>query len=491
MNIKSLQQLVRQGESETLEFKRSTGQRTEAMKTVCAMLNGAGGFVLFGITDKNEIVGQQVNSKTLEEIANEIARIEPPVFPDIERIVLDDDKSVVLLCVKGAVGRPYAYDGRSYQRSGSTTRIMPRVAYEKILLEKLHANYRWENQPTDKIVSLYDLDEEEIQNTVDEAIRLGRLESLKNRELSAVLKGLGLIHNDKLLNAAVVLYGKNVELQTIYPQCAIRLARFRGINRLADFTDNRQYWGHAFGLLRRAETFLQDHVPIAGRLVPGKMQREDRPLYLPLATREALANAFCHRDYTLGGGTISVGMYDDRLEIISPGSLHFGLTPEMLKVPHESHPWNPIIASVFYRAGIIEKWGSGTTKIIDWCYEGFAPTPEWSDRKIDTVVTFYPAEEFEQSEKTAQLTPQLTPQLAPQVTPQVIVQILRFCQEPRKVNEIQALLNLKDRKNFIRNYLRPLLTEELIALTIPNKPRSRLQRYIITEKGRVRFAMVN
>jgi len=129
---------------------------------------------------------------------------------------------------------------------------------------------------------------------------------------------------------------------------------------LSDFSDNRQYWGNAFDLLRRAENFLLDHVPIAGRVVPGKMQREDRPLYPPLATREALANALCHRDYTVAGSSVSLAIYNDRLEIVSPGGLHFGLKPEALLKPHESKPWNPIIAGVFYRAGIIEKWGTGT-----------------------------------------------------------------------------------------------------------------------------------
>ena len=83
------------------------------------------------------------------------------------------------------------------------------------------------------------------------------------------------------LNAAVALYGKSQRVQSFYPQCSIRLARFRGEDRLGDFIDNRQYWGHAFALLRRAETFLRDHVPIAGRVVSGRMKREDRPLYPP------------------------------------------------------------------------------------------------------------------------------------------------------------------------------------------------------------------
>lgn len=80
--------------------------------------------------------------------------------------------------------------------------------------------------------------------------------------------------------------------------------------------------------------------------------------------RKALVNAFVHRDYADGSGSVAVALFDDRLEIISAGELHFGLTPEMLFQPHESRPWNPLIASVFYRRGHIETWGRGTLKIV-------------------------------------------------------------------------------------------------------------------------------
>jgi predicted HTH transcriptional regulator len=82
--------------------------------------------------------------------------------------------------------------------------------------------------------------------------------------------------------------------------------------------------------MRKAERFLIESLPVAGRIIPGKMEREDTPLLPVEALREALANAFVHRDYAIGGGSVSVALYDDRLEIISIGDLHFGLTPEAL-----------------------------------------------------------------------------------------------------------------------------------------------------------------
>jgi ATP-dependent DNA helicase RecG len=116
MNLAELKTLIGGGESDRVEFKRSTGQRTEAMKTVCAMLNGLGGFVLFGVSDLGEIIGQQVSAHTLEEVVQELRRIEPPAFPDIETVALENGNPAIALRVPGG-GGPYTYDGRPYMRT--------------------------------------------------------------------------------------------------------------------------------------------------------------------------------------------------------------------------------------------------------------------------------------------------------------------------------------------------------------------------------------
>jgi len=471
MKPEELRKLVSGGESERIEFKRSTGQRTEAAKAVCAMLNGLGGFVVFGVSNNGELLGQEVGLKTLEDITAELRRIEPPAFPDVETIHLKKGNAAVLLTVPGG-GGPYTFDGRAYLRHGPTTRVMPRNEYERRLVERLHTTRRWENEPVADGVSIKDLDAEEIKVTLDNAIRLGRLEPTDRRDLESTLRGLELIRGGDLLNAAVALYGKSDRLKTIYPQMGIRLARFRGRDRLADFADNRQYWGHAFALLRRAESFLMDHVPIAGRVIPGKMIREDIPWYPPRATREALANAFCHRDYAIPGGAVAVSLYDDHLEITNPGSFHFGITPENLSKPHESRPWNPIIASsVFYRAGIIERWGSGTLNIVDWCSENGNPPPKWREEAGSVFVVFAPATPGGGLEVTREVTREVR-------------SLLNVCRGSMTRRELQNALALKAEENFRMLYLTPALESGLIEMTIPDKPRSSKQQYRITEKGR-------
>ena len=169
----------------------------------------------------------------------------------------------------------------------------------------------------------------------------------------------------------------------------LRVARFRGVDR-TEFVDNRQVYGNAFSLLSNAEAFLRQHNPIASRVLAGRMERLDEPVYPPLAVREALANALCHRDYTLGGGSVAIGIYDDRLEVTSSGTLHFDLTPEKLFEPHESLPWNPLIARVFYRYGIIEEWGRGIIKMAEIAAESNLPPPEIEDAGGCVTVRFRP-----------------------------------------------------------------------------------------------------
>jgi ATP-dependent DNA helicase RecG len=172
-----------------------------------------------------------------------------------------------------------------------------------------------------------------------------------------------------------------------FPQFQLRLARFKGKTR-EEFLDNRQYSGNAFGLLLRAERFLLDWLPIASKIVPGQLARTDTPA-LPLeAVREALANAIAHRDYSSASGAVSVALYDDRLEIISPGELHFGLTPEKLYQPHESQPWNPWIAKVFYRRGLIETWGRGTLQIVKLMQDAGLAAPQLQVGADTVSITF-------------------------------------------------------------------------------------------------------
>ena len=320
----------------------------------------------------------------------EIQRIDPPAFPEVERVPAAGDREAVVVRVNSGSTRPYGYRGVAYRRVGNTTLAMSSDEYNRMLFERMHSEQRWENQPAIGW-SIDDLDVAEIRRTVAEAVRRGRLGDPGMQDPIEMLRGLGLFRDGILWRAAVVLFGNAERIEFEMPQCLLRVARFRGIDR-TEFLDNRQFHGNAFALLASAERFLRETVPIAGRFESGRFDRIDEPLYPPLAIRESLANALCHRDYSIGGGSLGVAVYDDRLEVTSSGTLHFGLTPEKLFAPHESLPWNPLIARTFYRRGIIEEWGRGTLKMAELTTSAGLPRPEIEDAGGCVRVRFRPAD---------------------------------------------------------------------------------------------------
>ena len=388
ITLPEIQSWVGGGESETVEFKRTTGERREAARTICAMLNHRGGRVIFGMEPDGRMIGQMISDRTVEEVAQELAEIEPPVFPSIERLDIRDGQQLLVVTAQAGSGRPYSYRGQAYRRVGNTSRQLSREEYNRILLERLHGDQRWENQPAVGW-SLADLDGVEITRTLEESIRRGRADDPGTRDPAEMLRGFGLMRDGQILRAAVVLFGRAERIEAELPQGLLRVARFRGKDK-TEFLDNRQFHGNAFDLLLKAERFLRENLPVAGRIQPNVFERIDDPLYPPLALREALANAFCHRDYSIGGGSISVGVYDDRLEITSTGTLHFGLTPEALYLPHESLPWNPLIARVFYRRGIIEAWGRGTIRMEELTVRAGLARPEIIETTGCVTVRFSP-----------------------------------------------------------------------------------------------------
>ncbi|MEZ4533215.1 MAG: ATP-binding protein [Thermomicrobiales bacterium] len=388
MNEADLLQLVAGGESEALEFKASTAELDSGLQSVCGVLNtGSPGFVFFGITDGGDVRGQEVGDQTLERVANGVRRIEPMTDISIDTVSLENGRAVVIVACPASV-RTHTFGGVPYQRLGKTTSRMPSDLYRQRIIDEAHRSDSWESRPAAGF-TLADLDHRQIVMTVEEAIRRQRLSDPLTRDIEPLLLGLGLLKDGRILNAAMVLFGKEDRLRVSYPQCLLRLARFRGTTK-SEFLDNRQFVGNAFDVFARAQQFWIDHLPVAGRIVPNLIERIDEPLYPTAALREAMANAICHRDYAAIGGGIDLAIYDDRLEITSTGPLRFGIAIDDLLAPHQSRSWNPGIAHVFYRQGIIESWGSGTLRMIELNQSAGLAPPEFVASPHSFTVRFRP-----------------------------------------------------------------------------------------------------
>ena len=254
MKLRQLQALAKQGESETVEFKKSTALMRAIFETICAFLNGKGGTILIGVNDKGELIGQDVSDNTRQEIAKELHKIEPPVHLETHYVSVNKNKTVIAIQVTANAHAPYIYDGRAFQRHQSTTSKMPQHRYEQLLVARGSLNHAWDEQAAVDY-DIDSLDHQEIRNTIRDGVNENRIPTeVLTYSIKDTLRYLKLIKNKKLLNAAVVLYAKDVEPD--YSQCLIRMTRYKGTTKLADFIDSKHVYGNAFKILSEANYFF-------------------------------------------------------------------------------------------------------------------------------------------------------------------------------------------------------------------------------------------
>jgi ATP-dependent DNA helicase RecG len=375
MKMPQLKAIVKHGESEILEFKTSTGSLDGAMKTVCAFLNSeTGGTVIFGVKDNGQIVGQEVTDKTRKEIAVELSKIEPHAKVDVQYVQVVGNHQAIVLLVNPGEKAPYTYDGRAFIRNQSTTGRMAKEEY--MYLHNQNNPTLWEGL-TSSSCKLSDLDHNRIREVARLAVAEKRLPEIAMKSsIQGILKKFKLIVNEKLTNAAVILFCKNEQKQ--FMQSSIKLARFAGIDK-TKFLDTKMFNANAFDLYDKAIDFLSFSLPVEARIEPGKPNRVEEPAIPYNVLREAVTNALVHRDYSHAGGSLDIAVYDDRVNISNIGSF--------CKV-HPSIPRNPLIAHIFYLCGKIEKWGRGTLDMIQDCKRAGNPPPKYEEIGGSFSVTF-------------------------------------------------------------------------------------------------------
>ena len=362
-----IMQTVADGESESVEFKATTGQRTEAARTLSAMLNGNGGQVIFGVQPTGKITGQQVGAKTLEDITTACSDIHPANPPSIERVPIPGghQRHLIVVTVPAGRSRPYTFKGRHYQRSGAATVGMPEEVQLALVMQRAHSTARWELEPARR--GLEDLDADEVRAFRDEARSAHRAQFDPEASVPDVLRAMNLLDAEGAPNrGAVALFGLADSFGGEFPTLGCRMVAVAGTHLTDPYRHDELLEGNVFTCLRRAMGFCEDHLHHPSRI--NGLQAEVR-LEIPReAVREALANAFAHRDYRVAG-LVQVHIFYDRLEVWSPGALPFGLRPADLYLPHSSSPWNPHILGCLYRRGIVEQLGSGTLRMVRLCRE--------------------------------------------------------------------------------------------------------------------------
>lgn len=388
MTIDEIKRLIANGETRTLELKKTTGELKDGMHTACAFLNTEGGWLLFGITPKScKLLGQQVTDSTRQEIANALSGLEP--MPDIKVEYVDvpeaqNGEQIIALQFECWVwGKsPYTYHGCPYYKIESTTKVMPKELYEERMVAAQPHKFAWDKQVAEGY-AIEDLDEERVRETVRLGVAGGRImPTALGQSIDTLLGKLHLKKDDFLTNAAVMLFAKDTYQ---YPQLLLRMARFDGNDKNV-FIDNRRVRGNFFDLLDAGIEFVVKHLNLGGRIVG--LKREDR-LEIPLeALREALINALCHRMYNNPSGSVSIAIYDNRVEIENPGRLPNALTVETMKQPHDSYPMNTLIADVLFLTTFLDSWGSGVHRMVEACKVNDVDEPVYELRPGGIAVVF-------------------------------------------------------------------------------------------------------
>ena len=355
----TIEELLR-GESKTVEFKETLPQNSEKYtKTIVAYANTQGGKIIFGVVDATrEIIG--IDSAILFEVMDSIANAVsdscvPQIVPDIEPYTVDG-KTVVVVTVPPMPNRPYYLKSKgkaksTYIRVGGTTR--PAFPDKIVELDMEGEKISW-----DELTCVgFNVTVDAIQNLCKEISDYRQQSGLPERVIgvSQLINWKLLKYQDDILlasNAFVLLTSDYFYFSKT--QCAV----FKGTDR-AVFLDKREYSGPIHKQIEEAVAFVLRNIRL-GAKIDGLLRKESYELP-PDAIREMIVNAHCHRNQR-DESCIQVAIYDDRLEVTSPGGLYNGVTYDEIMRGH-SRLRNRAIANVLCQMGLVESWETGIKRI--------------------------------------------------------------------------------------------------------------------------------
>lgn len=180
--------------------------------------------------------------------------------------------------------------------------------------------------------------------------------------------------------------------------------------------------------------------------------------------------------------TISLAIYDDRIEIASPGMFPPQITAENIKEPHESYPHNLKVAEALYRMTYLENWGNGARRIMDACKAQGVEPPTWCSDGGFVTITFKRPDFTSSTIKTGKEDKKVTKEdKYPLSTPQVELLIQKMSDSFMSMKDMANVCDIKDLKYFRESYITPALEEELIERLYPNQPKHPKQQYRLTE----------
>ena len=397
MNPKKLKEIINDGESSTLEFKRDSISGEELAIVLISFLNSQGGTLLVGVEDDEQISGITGDIDTQLNRISQICHstVKPAIIPEINVIKIQD-KNVISVYVEKGLQKPYYLIKKEkilfYIRVGTTSRL---ASPEQIaVLYSNHPLVHYELTPVLEL-TLDLLDDRLMEHYFFSLKKISSENFYKNKEK--------LLKNSCLATRVAEQYVATLaggllfcpEPGQFISSAGIRCAAFRGTTKDYSMLDKKfidvpilTYKKEEItmreGLIDFALHFIEKNTKVSSRM--DGIRRIDTPEYPYEALREAVTNAVVHRDYSLIGGQIQVLIFSDRIEIRSPGRLSNSLTIEMIE-DGASYPRNPVLMKFAENYGYVEHLGLGIPeKIIKPMLKMAYPKPEFIDTGYEFVV---------------------------------------------------------------------------------------------------------
>ena len=341
-------------ENETIEFKETTSELKEAIKSICAMLNKQGfGTVYFGVFPNGEIKGQNVEESTLRKISKRIYKcITPQIIPSIS-VKIMDGKNIIEITFNGT-NRPYSDKGVYYIRVADEDRILPTNELRQMF--EYNKNDSWD----EKLVNfgIKDVDLKQLFSFYNRAITSKKVKD-SNFNAKKILIKLGLLKNNKLTNAGHYLFSKHNPI-------TLKLAIFATDEKLT-FLDIKRVEGNIYSLIEEAYEYITKNIRWESKIIDRK--RIDIPEIPLKSLREIICNSFAHARYD-SFTQHEITIHPGKIRIYNPGEFPIGYKPEDFAfhdIPSKIR--NPLILKTLFLSDDIESYSSGFKRVFSECKE--------------------------------------------------------------------------------------------------------------------------
>ncbi len=351
-----LESLLKRGPGQTVAFVA----RPEAVllaETMVAFANADGGTIFIGVNEQGQVVDYHMGDDVEGKLARALLMCRPPVVTHWEQGELPRGTLVALKIPRSPELHALS-DGRVLVRAGGENRPLGGEAIRHLAATKSSGDF--ESEPVTG-ATLVDMD----KNVLDEYMRRRAERGSRVSPLQDHLVEIGAMTEDGTPTVAgMLLFGKHP--QTFLPQSGMIFVKFlgkeaRGPDGLAGYGRRVEIEGPLARVIERAWNVTMEEMKVEA--VVNDLRREERPQYPRFAVREAIVNAVCHRDYRLGGRRVEIRMYEDRLEVISPGGLPGYITLDNIVEEHFSR--NPRVVAGLFQWGYIEELGLGIDRMIE------------------------------------------------------------------------------------------------------------------------------